>query len=307
MGAARSMLESDTTEPAATPIHDTPILGLTMRPKVPTPVEYGNETEFWVEYPSGLVDVSRADRLPSNAAADAKPPPLKPTQVDIEVNGDRIVRVNKEATAIVIIDMQNFFLHPDLRAHPLGLACVDPLLKVVPALRSIGSKILWVNWGLTDHELKTLPPSLIRSFRKHNGGGFGSELPGNFGRLLMRDAYNSDLYGPLQEEYLKGQKAGTDFWIHKNRMSGIWGYQTALDLFLKENGITTLLFAGVNTDQCVLGTLVDAYYRGYDCIVLEDGTATTSPEGGYENMIYNSGNGYGFVTDTKRVIAAAQQ
>lgn len=73
------------------------------------------------------------------------------------------------------------------------------------------------NWGLTDHELKTIPPSLIRSFRKHNGGGFGSGLPGNFGRLLMRDAYNSELYGSLQDEFIKGQKAGTDFWIHKNR------------------------------------------------------------------------------------------
>jgi len=32
-------------------------------------------------------------------------------------------------------------------------------------------------------------------------------------------------------------------------MSGLWGYQTALDLFLKENGITTVLFSGVNSDQ----------------------------------------------------------
>ena len=32
-------------------------------------------------------------------------------------------------------------------------------------------------------------------------------------------------------------------------MSGLWGSQPALDLFLKENGITTLFFAGVNTDQ----------------------------------------------------------
>ena len=36
----------------------------------------------------------------------------------------------------------------------------------------------------------------------------------------MRNAYNSELYGPLQEEYLKGQKAGTDVWIHKNRF--VW-------------------------------------------------------------------------------------
>ena len=40
----------------------------------------------------------------------------------------------------------------------------------------------------------------------------------------------------------------------------------------------------------MLGTLVDAYFRGYDCIVLEDATATMSPEGGYSNTIYNAGN-----------------
>lgn len=33
------------------------------------------------------------------------------------------------------------------------------------------------------------------------------------------------------------------------RMSGLWGYQSALDLYLQENGMTTLLFGGVNTDQ----------------------------------------------------------
>lgn len=73
-------------------------------------------------------------------------------------------------------------------------------------------------------------------------------------------------------------------------MSGIWGPQTALDLYLQENGITSLLFAGVNADQCVLGTIVDAYYRGYDVIVLKDCTATTSPVGGLENVLYNSAN-----------------
>lgn len=34
-------------------------------------------------------------------------------------------------------------------------------------------------------------------------------------------------------------------------MSGIWGPQTALDLYLQENGITSLLFAGVNADQVI--------------------------------------------------------
>lgn len=48
--------------------------------------------------------------------------------------------------ADVLIDAADgsFFLHPDLRAHPTGLACVDPLMKVVPALRAQGAKVLWV-------------------------------------------------------------------------------------------------------------------------------------------------------------------
>ena len=107
MGTARS-IPADPSNTAAAPIHDTPISDLIMRPKVPSPVEYGNDTDFWVEYPSGLVDLSRADHLPSDVAAAAKasPPPLKSTQAEIEVNGERVIRVDKEKTAIVIIDMQ---------------------------------------------------------------------------------------------------------------------------------------------------------------------------------------------------------
>ena len=73
------------------------------------------------------------------------------------------------------------------------------------------------NWGLTEHELTTIPPSLVRGFMKSGRGGFGSELPAPFGRLLMRGEFNSELYGPLQGLYEEGSKEGTDIWIHKNR------------------------------------------------------------------------------------------
>jgi hypothetical protein len=73
------------------------------------------------------------------------------------------------------------------------------------------------NWGLTDHELTTIPPSLVRGFMKGGKGGFGAQLPEPFGRLLMRNQFNSQLYGPLQHLYEEGEKAGTDVWIHKNR------------------------------------------------------------------------------------------
>jgi len=40
--------------------------------------------------------------------------------------------------------------------------------------------------------------------------------------------------------------------------------------------------------QCVLGTLVDAYFGGYDTILISDATATTSPAHGFDNVVYNS-------------------
>lgn len=74
------------------------------RPPVDTAVEYGNPASFWVEYPTGLIDVSRTQHL-SSSASEASPPPLSSTQLDIPVDG-RTVRIDKASSAIVIIDMQ---------------------------------------------------------------------------------------------------------------------------------------------------------------------------------------------------------
>jgi hypothetical protein len=195
-------------------------------------------------------------------------------------------------------------------------------------LRDQGIKIIWLNWGLTDHELTTIPPALVRSFMKSGTGGFGSPLPAPFGRLLMRGEYNSDLYEPLQEAYLKGKEAGTDIWIHKNRyyllenmplpppltfssqnerIVGIPNCSGSISQRerpihaplcrcecrpgvnrpLNHPGIPSLV--GNTGQQCVLGTLMDAYFRGYDCILLKDITATTSPDGALDSVLYNSG------------------
>ena len=38
-------------------------------------------------------------------------------------------------------------------------------------------------------------------------------------------------------------------------MSGLWGPQSSLDLFLQEEGINTLFFSGVNADQVSLSSV----------------------------------------------------
>ena len=55
-----------------------------------------------------------------------------------------------------------------------------------------------------------------------------------------------------------------------------------------------LLFAGENTDQCVGGSIQDAYTKGWDSLMLSDGCATTSPEFATKCTEFNCENGWGF-------------
>ena len=71
------------------------------------------------------------------------------------------------------------------------------------------------------------------------------------------------------------QAAPSDIQVSKHRLSGFWDNE--LDSLLRASGITTLLFAGINTDRCVFSTLQDAAFLGYDCILLKDACSTPSP------------------------------
>ncbi|KAG6894483.1 hypothetical protein C0992_005944, partial [Termitomyces sp. T32_za158] len=87
-----------------------PVLGskvnwwFAMAPTVPAPTQYGRNGFFWVEYPSGLVDLSRSHPLSDDAVLD--PPLLQPGQAEFAVEGQRTVRIDTGSTAMVIIDMQ---------------------------------------------------------------------------------------------------------------------------------------------------------------------------------------------------------
>jgi nicotinamidase-related amidase len=55
-------------------------------------------------------------------------------------------------------------------------------------------------------------------------------------------------------------------------------YATGLKALLDERGVTHLLFAGVTTEVCVQTTMREANDRGYDCLLVEDCTASYFPE-----------------------------
>lgn len=101
--------------------------------------------------------------------------------------------------------------------------------------------------------------------------GFGADLGNGMGRTLMKGERNSAIYPPLAAAV-----NSLDRHLPKNRMSGLWNEETPLRRYLKQSKHKTLLFSGVNTDQCVLGTLADAYNAGWDCVLVEDCCATTT-------------------------------
>jgi nicotinamidase-related amidase len=93
-----------------------------------------------------------------------------------------------------------------------------------------------------------------------------------------------------------------DLHIDKYRMSGFW--DTPLDSVLRNLRVDTLLFAGVNSDQCGYATLVDAACLGYDVVLLTDASATTSPSYCHDATLYNVRQCYGFTATTPDLLAA---
>ena len=62
----------------------------------------------------------------------------------------------------------------------------------------------------------------------------------------------------------------------KKRYSAFFG--TDLDRILETMGAETLVVAGINTHACVRMTVIDAYQRDYEVLVVSDGIASYDAE-----------------------------
>ena len=77
-------------------------------------------------------------------------------------------------------------------------------------------------------------------------------------------------------------------------MSELWGDKTLCTKFLEKEGIKMLLFAGVNMDQCVGGSLQDAFTKGWDYVLLSDRAGMMSPDHSQESIEFNCAKTWGF-------------
>ena len=204
-------------------------------------------------------------------------------------------------SALVVIDMQNDFCHAKGWLASRGVdvtparAPIAPLQTLLPAWRKAGGQVVWLNWGNRPDQLN-LSPSLLHVYQPTaQGVGLGTPLPGTGAPVLEKGSWSAAVVDELPIE-------PADIQIDKYRMSGFW--DTPLDSVLRNLGVTTLLFAGVNADQCVMCTLQDANFLGYDCVLLQDCTATTSPRYCMDATLYNVRQCFGFVAQSADLTSA---
>lgn len=65
------------------------------------------------------------------------------------------------------MDMQNIALNEALEppsAPPMYESQVAILRYAIPAARNLGLQIIWLNWGLTEDDLASMPPAEVRLF-----------------------------------------------------------------------------------------------------------------------------------------------
>ncbi|HEY9768542.1 MAG TPA: isochorismatase family cysteine hydrolase [Coleofasciculaceae cyanobacterium] len=200
--------------------------------------------------------------------------------------------------ALVIIDMQRDFLESGGFAEALGNE-ISQLQKIVPTVKEIldtfRDRALPIFHTVEGHQrdLSDCPPSkLQRGKSKLKIGNMGA-----MGRILILGEPGNDIISelqPLPNEIVIAKPGKGAF------------YQTSLESQLQKKGITHLIVTGVTTEVCVQTTMREANDRGYECLLVEDATASYFPEFKQSTleMIRAQGGIVGWTTTSEQIIQA---
>jgi ureidoacrylate peracid hydrolase len=170
-----------------------------------------------------------------------------------------------DRTALLVVDMQNAFCHPQGTLGISGVdvtpaqATVEPVRRLVEAARAAAVPVLW-----TQQEHFAVDASRARK------------------RLASHTAKRkrvSALSGTWDMDFvdeLKPLAGDPTFIIRKHRFGSF--HETRLEQVLRMLGTEALLVCGTTTNACVETTLREAYLRDYDVVAVTDAIAAVRPE-----------------------------
>ncbi|WP_055494388.1 cysteine hydrolase family protein [Streptomyces sp. TP-A0356] len=164
--------------------------------------------------------------------------------------------------ALLVLDLINEIAHPDGKYNDVCLDQIESRGVLGHARRAIdhareqGIPVVYVVVGFSQG-LPDWPPTSPLFAEAADGdrlilGTWGTEV---------HDSLKPEAHEPV---------------IAKRRVNPFLG--THLELVLRSHGVNTLLLTGVTTDLVILSTARDAHDRDFRVEVLEDATATSSPE-----------------------------
>lgn len=193
-----------------------------------------------------------------------------------------LVRPSK--TAVLVVDVQNDFCHPDGAIGKAGAATADAM-EMIPRLQTLldaarthGIKVIFVQ---TIHEDATDSEPWI----SRNGG--------KAREICRKDTWGAEFTGvaPSADEPV----------VTKHRYSAF--INTRLDSILRTFRIETLIMTGVSTNVCVESTARQGFMLDYNVVFLGDCTAAyTRAE--HDGALKNIAMYFGTVADSDDVIAA---
>jgi biuret amidohydrolase len=179
-------------------------------------------------------------------------------------------RLAPGATALVVIDMQRDFIEPGGFGASLGndvsllRPAIAPIAALLAAWRARGWPVLHTREAHRA-DLSDCPPA--KRLRGEPSLRIGD--PGPMGRLLVAGEPGTEIIAALAP-------AAGEIVIDKPGKGMFWS--TGLHEALQRRAITHLVFTGVTTEVCVQTSMREANDRGYDCLIVEDATASYFPE-----------------------------
>ena len=198
--------------------------------------------------------------------------------------------------ALLVIDLQIDFLSPEGYFAKKGYD-PSPLRAIIPAVRRLvdaarfsGCRVIWTRQGYRADAADATRYDAWRASRA--------------GISLTAGAPDSLLRGTPGYEIIPELNVRLDDIIVDKTANGAF-YQTDLELVLRAQGITHLLFSGATTDVCVHSTLREAADRKFQCLLIEDACASCDAYAHQAaiHMTTIEDGIFGVVADTESVIA----
>ena len=203
-------------------------------------------------------------------------------------------QVDPRHTALVIVDVQNDFVHPEghiAKAAPefwrdmtLIPAMLENIERFLETARRFGVMAVFVQMI---GDAKYQSPSWIAHQRRRNGGAprdGGSCLEGTWG---------ADFYGNIRPDGRDREVV-----VVKHRYSAFWG--TRLEQVLHSNGIKTLLMTGDATNGCVESTTRDGFCADFYVVTVADCCGDFDQQR-HEFSLRKMDQAYGYVVDSPEI------